>query len=432
MLTSVDHTRQFRRLSPSTPALRKQIVFQFRQKGEIDMFVESGDQFTFFLPPYVVFGRGTRNAIPGYAKRLGIKNVLLVVDPFFAETGFFTEICKSLESGGIGVTAWSGVVPDPTDTSVDAAVEVYRSGGCDGVVCIGGGSAMDTGKSVAVVIGSGSKSIREHTAPTNRSVGGMAPVICVPTTSGTGAEVNPYAMVTNTETGRKGVGYPGWEMLAAQRLAIVDPELTSSMPPGLTAVTGMDALCQALECYLTKNPNPVSDALAFRAIHLIAHNLKRAVYNGQDMKARTNMSLAAMLATMAFPNAGLSFPHFLSEPMADAFHLSHGVAVGCVLVASLEVLLPIQNGPAGRGRKDLWGIGRGPKPERDCRRRESEKSSSFSKDIQFPSLSEAAGGVDVVDIEAFLKDAVDKKPQALGAPVDQQRVRYILKRSLEF
>jgi len=394
------------------------------------MVVESGDQFTFFLPPYVVFGRGTRNAIPGYAKRLGIKKALLVVDPFFAETGYFTEVRDALKSSGIEVTSWSGVVPDPTDISVDNAVEAYRRDGCDGVVCVGGGSAMDTGKSVAVVIGSGSRSIREHTAPTNRSVGGMAPVICVPTTSGTGAEVNPYAMVTNTETGRKGVGYPGWEMLAAQRVAIVDPDLTSSMPAGLTAVTGMDALCQALECYLTKTPNPISDALALRAMYLIAQNLKRAVYNGQDMKARTNMSLAAMLATMAFPNAGLSYPHFLSEPMADAYHLSHGVAVGSVLIASLEALLPFRTDRLAEVAK-LFGVLEDGRSQREIAEAGIKEIQQLLKDIRFPSLSEAAGGTDKVDIEVFLKDAVDKKPQVLGAAADQQRVRQILRRSLE-
>lgn len=395
------------------------------------MFVESGDEFTFFLPPYVVFGRGKRSAIPEYAKRLGMTKALLVVDPFFVETDYFAEIQKGLEDVDIKVISWCGVVPDPTDVSVDEAVETYKNEKCDGVICIGGGSAMDTGKSMAVVIGSDSHSIREHTAPTNRSVDGMAPVICVPTTSGTGAEVNPYAIVTNTETGRKGVAYPAQGLLAAQRVAIVDPDLTASMPPKLTSITGMDALCQALECYLTRTPNPVSDCLALHAINLIAHNLRRAVDNGQDMKARVNMSLAAMLATMAFPNAGLSYPHFLSEPMADAYHLEHGVAVGSVLVATLEVLLPFRTDRLAEVAK-LFGVssqGRSPREIAEAGIREIHQ---LLKDVGLPTLSEATGGADGVDINAFMEEVVEKKPQFVGTPTDQKRVRHILKRSLEF
>ncbi len=395
------------------------------------MYVESGDQFNFFLPPYVVFGRGTRSTIPEYARRLGMERVLLVVDPFFVETEYFAEVQGKLEEAGIVVTSWSGVVPDPTDVSVDDAVKTYKDAGCDGVICIGGGSGMDTGKSVAVVIGSGSQSIREHTDPTNRSVDGMAPVICVPTTSGTGAEVNPYSMVTNTETGRKGIGYPAWELLSAQRVAIVDPDLTASMPPRLTAITGMDALCQALECYITKTPNPVSDDLALRAIYSIVHNLKRAVDNGQDMKARVNMSLAAMLATVAFPNAGLSYPHALSEPMADAYQLPHGVAVGSVLVATLEVLLPFRIERLAEVAK-LLGVPSEGRSQREIAEGGIKEIQQLLEDVRFPTLSEATGGAEMVDIDAFLEDLVEKKPHLVATPDDRERVRTILKRSLEF
>jgi 1,3-propanediol dehydrogenase len=359
-----------------------------------------------------------------------MERVLLVVDPFFAETDYFAEVQSGLEAAGIVVTNWSGVVPDPTDDSVDDAVKTYKDAGCNGVICIGGGSGMDTGKSVAVVIGSGSQSIREHTAPTSRSVEGMAPVICVPTTSGTGAEVNPYTMVTNTETGRKGIGYPAWELLAAQRVAIVDPDLTASMPPTLTAITGMDALCQALECYITKTPNPVSDDLALRAIYLIAHNLKRAVDNGQDMTARVNMSLAAMLATAAFPNAGLSYPHFLSESMADMYHLAHGVAVGSVLVATLEVLLPFRTDRLAEVAT-LLGVPSEGRSQREIAEAGVREIQQLLVDIGFPTLSQTTGGAEVVDIDAFLEDLVDRKPQLVGTPAEQKRVRRILERSLE-
>jgi alcohol dehydrogenase len=395
------------------------------------MFIESGDDFHFFLPPYIVFGRGKRSTIPEYAKKLGFTKALIVLDPFFVGTQFFAETQNALEINDISVIKWSGVVPDPTDVSVDDAVGIYQANNCDGIICIGGGSAIDTGKSVSVVIGSGSHSIREHMAPTYKSIRGMVPVICLPTTSGTGAEVNPYSMVTNTETGQKGLGYPAWEMIVAQNMAIVDPDLTASMPPRLTAITGIDALCQAIECYITQTPNPVSDCLAMRAIYLIAHSLRRAVENGSDMSARVEMSLAAMLATMAFPNAGLSFPHFLSESMADLYHLEHGVAVGSVLIATLEVMLPSKAERLVEIAK-AFGISSQGLSQREIAQEGIDQIRQLLVDIRFPSLSKTIGGIDVIDIDAFVADVARKKSQVIRTPRDQELVRSIVKRSLEF
>lgn len=390
---------------------------------------ETEASFNFFLPPFVVFGRGKRSVLPEYAHKLGIRKALLVADPFFVGTGYYAEIKEMLNAARISVAEWSGVVPDPTDASVDEAARLFREAGCDGVICIGGGSAMDTGKSVAVAAGSGADSIRAHMAPHYGSVGGMAPVICLPTTSGTGAEVNPYAIVTNTETNEKGLGYAAWEMLAAQRVAVVDPDLTASMPPRLTAVTGVDALCQALECYISQSPNPVSDCLALHAVNLVAHNLLRAVNNGQDMVARVNMSLAAMMATMAFPNAGLSFPHFLSEPMADLYHLEHGVAVGSVLVASLEELLPYKEERLAEIAR-AFGVQSQGRSQREVAQEGIAQIRKLLKDIRFPTLAEAAGGKDVIDIDVFVADVVQKKAGLLKTQEDRERVRSIVVRAL--
>lgn len=393
------------------------------------MFAKSGDQFNFFLPPYVVFGRGVRSTIPQYAQRLGMRRVLLVVDPFFIETDYFAQIQNGLQKSGIATTSWSGVEPDPTDVSVDAAANTYKKADCNSVICIGGGSGMDTGKSVAIMIASGAESIREHTPPTNRSVNGMVPTICVPTTSGTGAEVNPYAIVTNTLTGRKGLAYPGWELLSAQQVAIVDPELAASMPPKLTAITGVDALCQAMECYLTYTPNPISDDLAFRSIYLTAHNLREAIYSGQDMTARTNMSLAATLATMAFPNAGLSYPHHLNEVLADTFHLPHGVAVGSVLVATLEMLLAYKTERLALLATKAFDVPANGRSQRELAEAGIREVQRLLADINFPTLSQAIGQAKV-DIDALLADWTAREPQ-FATPIGQERARRILKRSLE-
>jgi len=392
------------------------------------VFVESGDCFNFFLPPYIVFGRGTRGRIAEHASKLGCKNVLLVVDPFFLETDFYPELQEILEAAGIQAVGWSGVVPNPTDVSVDDAVRVYKEEGCDGVIAIGGGSAMDTGKAVGVVVKAGDSSIREYLPPTFKSPIGMAPVICVPTTAGTGAEVNPYGIATNTETGQKGLSYAGWDLLEAQKVVIVDPDLTVSMPPTLTAITGIDALCHALECYITATPNPVSDGLALRAIDLVAHNLARAVYNGQDMRARTNMSMAAMFATMAFPNAGLTYCHCLNEVLVEGFHMSHGEAVGSVLVATLEALLPSRIERLAQVAKAFGepSTGRSHREVAEAGIRQVQK---LMKDVGFPTLSEATGGSEV-DLDALMEDFLGRYPQ-FKAPADHARIRWTLERSLE-
>jgi alcohol dehydrogenase class IV len=316
---------------------------------------------------------------------------------------------------------------------VDEATRIYKEADCQGIICVGGGSAMDTGKSVGVVVASGSASIREHCPPTVRSVAGMAPVICAPTTAGTGAEVNPYAIVTNTETGKKVLAYPGWELLSAQRVAVVDPDLSASMPPRLTAITGVDALCQAVECYITGvptgSPNPISDVLALRAAHLVAHNLRRVVFDGRDINARVNMSLAAMLGTMAFPNAGLTHAHALNEVLMERHHMSHGEAVGAVLVATLESFLPVKTERLAR-IATIFGV-----PTDGCSQRQIAEAGireiqQLLKDIGFPTLSQCAGG-QAVDVEALMRDFLDRYP-AFQPAGPQERVRYTLQRSLEF
>ncbi|HUT15979.1 MAG TPA: iron-containing alcohol dehydrogenase, partial [Anaerolineae bacterium] len=291
------------------------------------MYPRSADHFRFWLPPVLEFGTGTRSEIPHYTKKLGLKRVLLLADPYFVGTDYYAEIKKALEVEDVRVVPWHGVVPNPTDVSVDGAVKVYQEHGCEGVVAIGGGSALDTAKGVAVVVAGEVTSIREYGPPMWRDVEGMAPMILVPTTAGTGAEVGPWPLITNTETGRKDVGFNVGELTDAQKVAIVDPELTVSMPPRLTANTGMDAFCHVIECYLCPTPTPISDVLALRAMHLVATNLRQAEHNGQDMEARINMSLASTLATAAFSSAGLTYPHYLSAKLYDRWGLDHGTTV---------------------------------------------------------------------------------------------------------
>jgi len=391
------------------------------------MFVKSGDHFRFFLPPVVEFGRGSRAKIPYYAKKLGLESVLLLVDPYVLDTDYYAEIKQALEDEGMATATWHGVVPNPTDVSVDDAVVVYRQNRCDGIVAIGGGSAIDTAKGVAIVVRGDAKSVREYTPPTWKPVEAMSPMILVPTTSGTGAEVNPWAMINNTETKIKHVGFDASELIAAQRVAIVDPDLAASMPPMLTAITGMDAFCHALECYLCDTPNPVSDVISFRAIELVALSLRRAVYNGKDMGARTDMSLAAMMATIAFPNAGLIYPHQLSAKLYDWWGLDHGTTVAVTLRAALEHLLPFKSERLAQVAKAFGVVATG-RSERELAQAGIQAIGQLMNDIGMPTFKEASG-VSVQDVDAFIEEQ-RKDPSVPKGFAD--RYDWILKRSLEF
>lgn len=389
------------------------------------MYPRSADHFRFFLPPVVEFGTGTRSKIPYYAKKLDLKRVLLIIDPYFVATDYFAETKKALGAEGIHVAPWHGVVPNPTDVSVNDAVKVYKGRGCDGVVAIGGGSALDTAKGVAVVVAGGATSIREYGPPMWRDVEGMAPMILLPTTAGTGAEVGPWAMITNTETGRKDVGFNVGELIDAQKVAIVDPELTVSMPPRLTANTGIDAFCHAIECYLCPTPNPISDLIALRAMHLVATNLRQAEHNGQDMEARINMSLASLLATTAFSSAGLTFPHYLAAQLYDRWGLDHGVTVAVVLRASLEVLLPVKIERLAEVAKVFEVVHEG-RSVRELAEAGLDAIDQMQKDIGMPTFKEATGAT-AEDVEAFVAEL-----QELDAPeVMRRQYGRILRRSWE-
>lgn len=390
------------------------------------MCVPYGSRFDFFLPPYVVFGRGTRSTIPEYTDRLGIRRVLLVIDPFFTQTELSRDIQYSLDRSHIQVATWDRVVPNPTDTSIDEAFSAYKEDGCNGLIAVGGGSAMDTAKAVGVLVCSGAESIRQHMPPTSRRVEGMAPMILAPTTSGTGAEVNPYAVVTNSETNAKDIGYPASALLAAQKVAVVDPDLSVSMPPELTAATGMDAFCHALECYISDRPNPISDLISLQAIGLVARNLRQAVHHGGDMAARTNMSLAATMAAMAFQSAGLSYPHRLSTVLVQKLHISHGVACAANLLATLEFMLPLKLDRLVRVATAFGVLG-------GTRSREEMALAGISEirqllgDIHIPSLAEMTSATED-DIEEWM-EALGPRLAGLSTK-EKECARGILSRSI--
>ncbi len=246
--------------------------------------------------------------------------ILVVTDPFLKDIGLTNQVTEPLEAEGYAIEIYTEVVPEPPLAIGEKLVAHTRDNAFDLVIGVGGGSALDLAKLAGVLAShegnvahylnlTGTKQITEKGIPT----------ILIPTTSGTGSEITNIS-VLSLETTKDVVTH---DNLLAD-VAIVDPALTISLPPKITAATGVDALTHAVESYISKNASPVSDALALQAIRLISNSIRTAVANGQDKQARTDMSYGSYLAGIAFFNAGVAGVHALAYPLGGQFHIAHG------------------------------------------------------------------------------------------------------------
>lgn len=296
--------------------------------------------FEFKAPARIVFGPDSARRVGEIARDLGSSAPLLLTDPALHRLGLTEGVEQALAAAGLRGEVFPGVVTEPTLASIEAAVQAYRDRGCDLLIALGGGSAMDSAKAVSLLLGNEGP----LSAYQERRIGAEwrtarpvqrrgAELITIPTTAGTGSEVTSGSGVFDPETGVK--GWASNPLLRAS-VAICDPLLTRSMPPRVTADTGMDALSQAIECYLNGSFNPFADALALRAIAVIAEHLPRAFANGDDLAARSAMLGAATMTGVAFPNGGLIHVHTYAEVLGDLTHLPHGRLIGLMLPHVLE------------------------------------------------------------------------------------------------
>jgi alcohol dehydrogenase class IV len=289
----------------------------------------------------IIFGLGSISEIVTTTKNLGVESPLLVTDSFLSGTNNFKQLVENIRKRGFNPTVWGKAVPNPTDVSVNEGIKVYREGGCDGLIGFGGGSSMDTAKAIGVLAYHNEDDINPffNKPPSFKSIKkicGVQPVVCIPTTAGTGAEVSIVATITEAAINSK----RALKSNILSKVAIVDPRLSVSMPPKITAATGIDALCHAFEAYTAKRASPLSDAFAFNAIRLVAENLRTAVFNGENIEARNNMSLAALMAGIAFQNAPLHLVHIIGYILLERYHIPHGISMGFVLPEVMEFILP--------------------------------------------------------------------------------------------
>jgi alcohol dehydrogenase len=273
------------------------------------------------IPPVLRIGAGSVKTVGDLVTSLGASRPLIVTDAFLVSSGVAGRVADLLNAAGADAALYDGTIPDPTSDSLADGLAAATAHRADALVAVGGGSPIDTAKALAVLVVRGGQ-MRELKAP-NRYDGKALPVIAVPTTAGTGSEATMFTIITDSQSQEK--------MLCAGRAylpaaAIVDHELTVSMPPRLTADTGIDALTHAVEAYVSRKANPVSDTFALAAISRIGRHLRPAYADGTSVIARDEMMTAATLAGIAFSNASVALVHGMSRPLGAHFHVAHGMA----------------------------------------------------------------------------------------------------------
>jgi alcohol dehydrogenase len=289
----------------------------------------------FQCPPKIVTGDGSAGSLGIRAQALGVTRVVLVTDKVLHEkTEFVTAAVAGLKASGVAVEVFDDVEPDPMVDTARRSAEFARRVAPDGIVGLGGGSPLDIAKATAAILA--------NEAPLEQmwGVGNIPkpalPMILLPTTAGTGSEVTPNCILTDSKPDgghmKKGIVSP--HILA--RTAIVDPLLTVTAPPGVTAASGMDALTHAIETYLSKSAQPITLPLALEAIRLTGKYLRRAVANGNDLEARRHMANASMLAGVAFANGFLGGVHAIAMAMGGQFNVPHGIANALMLPYVME------------------------------------------------------------------------------------------------
>lgn len=278
------------------------------------------------MPRLMAVGGGALAELPSLLERLGLAKPLIVTDPFLMRSGHLERVTQTLDEVSIPWRVFSDTVADPTTAVVETGTSHLAGGNYDCLVAVGGGSSIDTAKGMSVLAANGGQ-LRNYKVPAEIPRAGL-PIVAVPTTAGTGSEVTRFTVITDSETDEK--------MLIAGLAccpvaAIVDYELTLTMPLRLTADTGLDSLTHAIEAYVSRRANPFTDGLAKNAMGLIARHIRTACAEPDNRAAREAMMLGATTAGMAFSNASVALVHGMSRPIGAFFHVPHGLSNAMLL-----------------------------------------------------------------------------------------------------
>ena len=286
-------------------------------------------------PRMMQVGGGAVRQLADVLAKFELKRPLVVTDPFMVTSRHVQHVLEPLAAAGIAVTVFSDTVADPTDTVIEVGVAVMQRGNFDCLIGFGGGSSIDTAKAMAI-LGAGGGRMRDYKVPFAADKCTL-PLIAIPTTAGTGSECTRFTVITDTERDEKmlisGLG-------ALPLAAIVDYQLTYTVPPRTTADTGVDSFTHALEAYVSKRANPFSDALALSAMELIGKHIRTAYAEPRNAAAREGMMLGATQAGLAFSNASVALVHGMSRPIGAHFHVPHGLSNAMLLPAITRYSVP--------------------------------------------------------------------------------------------
>jgi len=288
----------------------------------------------FQMPSKVLFGLGAVENAGEELKGLQAKKALLVTDEIMVKVGIVDKVTGNLDSHGIGYTIYDRVSSEPTLDYIEEGVNLFKDNQCDSIIAVGGGSPIDAAKAIAVMA-KNKGSIADYKGLGNLPLPGV-PLICVPTTAGTGSEATQFTIITDPVKDEKMlIGSPH----LMPDIAVVDPELTLTMPRGLTAATGIDSLTHAIEAYVSVKAQPMSDMYALSAVELIAGNLRQAWANGSNLEARSKTMLGALYGGIAFSNSSVALVHGMSRPIGANFHVAHGDSNAALLDVVMEFSL---------------------------------------------------------------------------------------------
>ena len=374
----------------------------------------------FIVPGQIISGSGALNMAEEVLKGLG-KKALIVTDKVMIQLGNCAKVEAALKNQGVEYAIYSEIVGEPTDTMIENGLKLYKEEGCDFLVALGGGSPIDSMKAIGSLVINGG-CISDYMGKVIDVE--MPPMVAIPTTAGTGSEATQFTIITDTKKNIK-MMLKGKVLMPS--LAIIDPQFTMTAPPKITAATGLDALCHAVEAYTSRKAQTLSDTFAMSAVKRIFKYLPAAFKDGSNEEARVQMSVAALEAGIAFNNASVTIIHGMSRPIGALFHVAHGLSNAMLLKECLTFAL--------EGAYDRFAdLGRavGVAVDTDSDKEASEKFlaavEAITKELETPTLGEF--GIDkdeffkVIDKMAF--DAMDSgSPQNTMREVTEDDVKQI-------
>ncbi len=287
----------------------------------------------FIVPGKIISGSGALEAAESALKAFG-KKALIVTDKVMIDLGNCAKVEAALKNEGVDYVIYSDITGEPTDVMIDGGVKVYKENGCDFIVALGGGSPIDSMKAIASLIENGG-SISDYMGKVIDVP--VPPMVAIPTTAGTGSEATQFTIITDT---KKDIKMLLKGAVLMPTLAIIDPQFTMTAPPKITAATGLDALCHAVEAYTSRKAQTLSDTFAVSAVKRIFKFLPVAFKDGKNEEARVEMSVAALEAGIAFNNASVTIIHGMSRPIGALFHVAHGLSNAMLMKECLKFALP--------------------------------------------------------------------------------------------